>query len=104
MLVGALVVESDLADVGQNDPVTGKVDGVLVSLIDSGHAPAAVGAIQWVGCPFAFNNSGELPFRGREVADSGVGILSFDFDMLLARKGVAAVIPGWPLIPQQSDE
>ena len=53
--VRALVVQPRLAHRGDDDPVAGQIDRVLVSLLDGRQFAARVGTVERILCAFAFD-------------------------------------------------
>lgn len=105
LLVGPLVIKPNLPDVGDDYPITGQVDRVLVALIDGRHSAAGVGAFEWVSRSLPFHHCNKLTLLAfTESPEGSVCELAVDFDVLLAGEGVLVVSPGWALVTEDSAE
>src|SRR6266496_4721880 len=83
------MIETGLAHRGHDDPITRKVDGVTVALIDSRHVPPRKRAVEWVLGPFAFKGDKVLLAGGEKVAYHRVSIVAVYFDELFERYRIA---------------
>ncbi|HEY0553128.1 MAG TPA: hypothetical protein VGG20_02625 [Thermoanaerobaculia bacterium] len=88
-LVVILVVEADLAEVGDQDPVAREIDGVAVGLVDGGHPPARERSIERIARSLSFQCDQEAVAVAAELSDHGVRELAVHFHALFPREGVA---------------
>ncbi|MEO6195505.1 MAG: hypothetical protein ABIS20_20990 [Thermoanaerobaculia bacterium] len=101
-LVTVLVVEPDLAEVGDQDPVAREVDGVAVGLVDRRHPPAREGAVEGIARSFTLQGEqGPVPVAA-ELSDHGVRELAVHFHALLPREGIALAGRGRATVAQDS--
>ena len=103
VLVAAFVVQPDLADRGDDDPVAGQVDGVAVALVHGRHAAAGEGPVQRIFRAFALQRR-DVPGRAVELAQHGVGEFPIDLDVVLAGERVPVRVVGRPGVAQHAVE